>query len=617
MNFPSLKRLFENSVDALLRFPVTIFFAIIGFAVSFYLIENPNVKEAFWFVNAIYISLLGVPLSLGIYLMSEGRNFDFLKTHFFQLAIFVILMGYYFLLPEHWLMSDFVKAVIFTILAHLFVSISTYFQHRNLQTFWQYNRILFLRFVLAILFSAVLFLGLVLALFTIDKLFNTNIDVKTYGELWVFVASIFNTWFFVSQIPRNFEFFNNEEYPMGLKIFTQYILIPLVTIYLSILYVYIIQIIVEFRLPSGIVSYLVLGFSITGIFSLLMLYPIQEKTEHQWIRMYAKGFYWAIFPLIILLFVAIGVRINQYGLTVNRFFILLLALWLTGISIFMLVNRLKNIAIIPISLFCVLFLSTLGPTSAFNLSEMNQMSRLKMLLEKEELLKNGKIVKNSKTMSSENYMQIYNVVDYLCDYHGYKCFQEFFTEDLTTIFNDSTADSRYPHSKILELMGINSYQQSVFDTGRHENFDFFTFSSVVPNEKMVKVSDFDYYFAFNFYHYYQDSLNALQERSYELGNKDSLTISFSQKDNLLKIKRLKEKELVFFLDSLPKKLQKKHSDFRFYNVEKKDFTFSQENNFLKSEICFINIDGKIGKKSNKTIFSSFNLEILVKLKNRK
>jgi len=69
-------------------------------------------------------------------------------------------------------------------------------------------------------------------------LFNVEVDGKLYGEIPVVVIGLFNTLFFLAGIPKNEELHHELQYPKGLKTFTQFVLVPLVTLYLLILLTY-------------------------------------------------------------------------------------------------------------------------------------------------------------------------------------------------------------------------------------------------------------------------------------------------------------------------------------------------------------------------------------------
>lgn len=251
--------------------------------------------------------------------------------------------------------------------------------------FWGYNKTLFLNFLISALYSAVLFFGLSIALLSIDNLLGFDIKDVRYLQLWFILVGIFNTFFFLARVPKIGEFEPSvTEYPKALKVFVQYVLIPIVTIYILILYSYLVKIIVQWELPTGWVANLVLSFSIAGIFSLLLLHPIKDEAKNNWIRLYSKLYYIGLVPLVVLLFISIGTRISEYGVTINRFYVATLAVWLAGVVLYFILSKSKNIKVIPISLALIALGITFGPLSTFSVSERSQLGRITETLKKNQ-----------------------------------------------------------------------------------------------------------------------------------------------------------------------------------------------------------------------------------------
>jgi hypothetical protein len=282
--------------------------------------------------------------------------------------------------------------------------------------FWRYNEILFLRVLTAVLFTLVLYGGLSLALVSIDKLFNVEVGYRAYGKLAALLFGVFNTWFFLAGVPRDFSALGQGfSYPRGLKIFTQYVLLPLVSIYLVILYLYAGKIVVTWQWPNGWVSALVIGFAIAGILSALLLWPVREEEGNRWIRRFSGGFYWALLPLTVLLLLAIWRRISDYGLTEHRYFVIIIAFWLAGIAIYFIISRRDNIKVIPITLCILAIAGTFGPWSASSVAIRSQVVRLGDLLEREKIVVAGRIVpaREGDSLSKDAESRIYSILDFL------------------------------------------------------------------------------------------------------------------------------------------------------------------------------------------------------------
>ena len=242
MKFPSIKNLLSGGIETFLRFPGAIIVAAIGTFVTIYMIEFDPYEEQIFF-NIVLTCSMGLPLFISLTVLSERLKLKTRNINLMRAGCFFILGIYYWLLPEKLTEVDLIRALLYWLALHALVTFIPFVKKGNLNGFWQYNKVLFIQFITASLYSFVLFGGLALAIFATDQLFNLNINDELYGDLWVFLVGIFNTWFFLSGVPKNFDALDKEEsYPLGLKIFTQYVLIPLVSIYLIILYAYTIKI---------------------------------------------------------------------------------------------------------------------------------------------------------------------------------------------------------------------------------------------------------------------------------------------------------------------------------------------------------------------------------------
>lgn len=135
------------------------------------------------------------------------------------------------------------------------------------------------------------------------------------------------------------------------------------------------------ELPRGWVAYLILIYSVVGILALLLVHPLKEISQKSWVKIFSKFFYYTLAPLLILLYVAIFTRILEYGYTEPRYFVLLLAFWLTAVVIYSIILPKKTIKFIPVSLFAFGIFAMIFPYfNAFSVAKRSQKHELETLI---------------------------------------------------------------------------------------------------------------------------------------------------------------------------------------------------------------------------------------------
>ncbi len=294
--------------------------------------------------------------------------------------------------------SGFTEIYIYTIavtalLSHLLVSFVPFLEKDRELRFWQYNKNLFINTFLTAVFTGVLTGGVELAILAVDQLFDLSFHSRVYRDTFFVLAILGSSFIF---LLFNDKGLNNLEqdgkYPVILKFFTQFVLIPLLLIYAAILYLYSFKILIHWELPRGWVSYLVLAYSTVGILALLLVQPLKEENARSWVKIFSKVFYYTIVPLIVLLFTAVFTRILEYGYTEPRYFVLLLALWLLSIVVYSIFSRKATIKFIPISLFLFGAFALIFPyLNAFSVANRSQKKQLMNILNQNQLISAGTI----------------------------------------------------------------------------------------------------------------------------------------------------------------------------------------------------------------------------------
>lgn len=418
-----------------------------------YGISRENDSDFETLIKPIITFGLGISLFFALELTGERKWWN--KWLLIAGGILSLIAFYWFseFDPDNRDNMDFlIRFVGLGLIFHLLASVLPYLKLGSQQKFWNYNKTLFLAILTAALYSFTLLAGLNLAILAVDKLFDANIDGKTYGYVAVFIGVYGNTALFLGNIPSLEEIDQELRYPKGLKLFTQYVLLPLVALYLIILLSYEGKILLQWELPKGWVSNLVLASGVFGILAFLLLYPI--KTSTRWIRRFNKGYYWLLLPLLGLMMLAIYVRINQYGVTEPRYFVAILSCWLLAISLYFIVSKKDEIWWIPISLMAVALIALFGPLNAANVAQRNQKKRLNKIISRYDLVKDGVFTENiGKELSPEDSDQLSASLDYLSN-RDWTYLKTFIPEDQHKKLDDTYAEGR--EEAIWEFMALKS-----------------------------------------------------------------------------------------------------------------------------------------------------------------
>ena len=600
MKLPSIRYLSAQALKSFLRFPLSIISSLVAVVVAVYAFENDNeITNKLEYINVILIAALGIPTYFCVRVLVENRNYSAFEKITAFLLPSLILFLIYWSLPSSELSNNvsvpYIRYTVYNLIAHLLVSFIPYWRKGNLNAFWNYNKLLFIRILTSILYSVFLYAGLAMALGALDLLFDIDLHYELFMDLFIIIFGFFNTWFFVAGIPDDFkELESDTNYPKGLKIFTQYVLLPILALYLIILYSYGVKIVVEWSLPKGIVSYLISGVSTLGIFTFLLIYPYGKLKESTWIKKFTLSYYYLLLPLIALLFVAILIRLQDYGFTIKRYIVLLLGVWLTINSIYFIIKR-KNIKFIPISLAIILGFMSFGPWGMFSLSEKSQGNRLISILQTNKIIVDGKIqneviwnpdslpkfysttkFKNDSLLSDSLSNEVYSIINYLDDYHTYEMLAPYFTQDINAMIRNARDSNRWVYEEeiIMESMGLKHQYRSNYQWKGYKNITI-----ECENNRIKHISGYDYLRYFN--KQYQNKNQG--DLTYTVEGKP-LTIGISPLDSNSMFIAYRLDTLQFNIHSIYLKQVQQSGKTAFSEVPLPEMTFQQESELFKVKL---------------------------------
>lgn len=381
----------SRAYETVFCYPLVLTMALLASAGAICIVES-NAEQSTAYTKFTISAGMGISLMFAMKMLSQRIG----KELLLQISGIAFLIGFYFILPDkqrNFTDVHFYIIAVTALLTHLLVSFIPFLEKNKESGFWQYNKNLFVNIFLTAVFTGILTGGVELAILAVDKLFDFNFNNKVYTDTFFVLAISGSCFIFLLFNEKGISNLEKESaYPVVLKFFTQFILIPLLLIYAAILYFYSFKILINWELPRGWVSYLVLAYSIVGILALLLVYPLRAENAKSWVRIFSKAFYYTIIPLIILLFTAIFTRILEYGYTEPRYFVLLLALWLLSTVVYFISGKRATIKFIPVSLFLFGTFALIFPYfNAFSVAKRSQKNELLKVLNQHQLIHNGKL----------------------------------------------------------------------------------------------------------------------------------------------------------------------------------------------------------------------------------
>lgn len=359
-------RLSEGSVKQLFhRFFLSSFQVVVLVVllwVSLY--DEYNLWGERWWNVAVYYLPSGAVLSWGLQMFAERRGG---RGWLIALLVQFLWLGnaiYLYFIPE---LSLPVVLANVSMLSFILVAsfIAPSLGTKTELSTWNYTLRTLATIVISALIALFLAGGVSLLLLMLETLFNMYIGEDTYRGLWASVPILTFAYLFLCQQPRDEEIIDEEVHTLAiLNIFARYLLAPLLTIYLVVLYLYALRILNVWELPNGWVSYPIAALLGGTILLVALLYPARQESEPRPIDEFiCRWLPLAILPLLVLMSVGLAKRWSDYGMTVMRLYLLAANLWCYFACVYLFLYRSQRLRLLPLSLSIIFVLTSVGPWS--------------------------------------------------------------------------------------------------------------------------------------------------------------------------------------------------------------------------------------------------------------
>ena len=262
--------------------------------------------------------------------------------------------------------------------------------------FWLFNHRLWLGALLAGAGAGLLGLGLSAIHETLKLLFGLTL-LLAHEYIWTVSLGFVAPVSFLAFAPRSFidPITEHEQQDFTMRAaaaLVKFVAVPLLLVYTAILYAYAAKIALAWELPKGTLGAMVVGYLLVGVATLLLGYPSRE-TGGPLVRLFWRYWVWLAALPVALLFIAVWRRIADYGLTEQRYLMVLVGVWALILAAFRLAQGARfDLRLVPGVFALLLLAAAFGPGGAVGLSVLSQKVQLASILSAKGLLVDGKIV---------------------------------------------------------------------------------------------------------------------------------------------------------------------------------------------------------------------------------
>jgi hypothetical protein len=231
-------------------------------------------------------------------------------------------------------------------------------------------------------------------------------------------------------------------------------------------------------------------------------------------------------PFVAILFWAVIVRIQEYGLTEFRILLTYLALWLGITTIYTLFFKRFDLKIVPLSLIVGILLSLFGPTSVFSLAVSDQSKQLVALVK-------GWQSTNNLDLTDREKLRVKDLSKYLHERGALYKVNELMQSTLPKKAQLNTAND----TLLLKQLGINKldidmYSDSItkdkYSSGRTIDKSLRTdIQTPIAARKPVRMIK-----QFDFNNYIEEKSGTFNKMQFSFENERYLVIKENQKTNL-------------------------------------------------------------------------------------
>ena len=391
MDLTAIKKYPSQISTAFKRFPLAVAFAIFTTIAFIYVFESHSLltdsKLLFWL---FFYPIAATMIALTISLVQESRKKFSIIPHVVAEAVWLavsIALTFYYVSTDNNTEITYVLVTGLFIYTTVFLSIfiAPFFKQKDENGFWVFLMKNAKAAVIASAISAVLLIAIEGLLLGFFNLFDIKVSDKPFIYSAIICSCTIFPILFFSGIPSIDECL--QEAPALNKFQTsanKFLFLPVISLYIILLYAYIAKIIIQWEMPKGMVSYLVSASMMLMLLRVTLTLPERINPKPSFEKTLLKILPAACIPLVILMSVGIMRRIADYGISEDRYYIAAVNIFYYIIIAILLIDKIKCKSRVIAIVFCsMFFILTNGPLSAINVTHRVWMGSIKDALAEE------------------------------------------------------------------------------------------------------------------------------------------------------------------------------------------------------------------------------------------
>jgi hypothetical protein len=465
------RTLVPNLADAVARFPGPVTASLAMGGLANLMIAEKDFAGSQFYADLLWCGVAAFLASGSMHLFAEAARWPRQKG-----AVIAILTGLLAALG-YWFHTELgLHRIFFTAGLVLLVLSAAYLRAGASQAaFWLFDFRLGVAALVSVVVTGIACGGITAILASLEFLFDVKVPNDLYPHVWATGATVVGPIYGLAITPKSLaEEIDVQDYQSsmvesGASVVINWVLVPLTLVYAVVLYAYAVKISTSWTLPKGQIGTLVMLFALTGTAAYMISYPWRDEGSAllRWFR--SSWFILTVVP-VVLLIVGTWRRISDYGITPDRYALLVLAFWLAGIAGFAVLRRGKiDIRLIMASLAIIMVMGSIGPWGARTISAKDQFARLESLLVGHGLLKEGKLadpLPPAHSVPVEARQAAVSIIRFLVEEGEHDRLRRWLAGSSVATAAGKTADPRPVADRLVQVLGFASVERLPADLQR-------------------------------------------------------------------------------------------------------------------------------------------------------